>query len=246
MHNHYLELSDATSGEHKFYQLQVDGSRLIIRYGRIGTNGQQQQLSFASPAQALEAAEKKLREKTRKGYQPAEPGQTEKRETRHARLLKAVRALYGLIALDNQTLADECFQLFKQHLQDEDAKEEFEDDPEGLQEFAIKFGATSSLIFSVDWKDGVSLLEELDVLLSNIGHHVTFSWPCADPGEELPVAQLMALAHQQLAPHGLQLWFWDTGCDSYQGWFGRAADAEQIRVISSELEMNADYPDYRI
>ena len=243
MHNHYLELSDAASGEHKFYQLQVDGCLLAIRYGRIGTHGQQQQLSFASPEEALEAAEKKLREKTRKGYQPAEPGQTEKRETRHARLLKAVRRFYGLIALDNQALADECFQQFKEHLQDEDTKEDFEDDPEGLQEYAIKFGATSSLIFSVDWKDSVSLLEEFDVLLSNIGHHVTFSWPCADPGEEVPVAQLMALAHQQLAPHGLQLWFWDTGCDSYQGWLGRTADAEQIYAITAELGLNAYYPE---
>ncbi len=76
----YLEYSDPNGAEHKFYETVVDGSELTIRYGRIGTDGQRQHKVCAGPDQAQAEADKKLREKRRKGYQDAVPGVRQKRE----------------------------------------------------------------------------------------------------------------------------------------------------------------------
>lgn len=75
----YLELSEDDGVSHKFYEVIVDGKDLTIRYGRIGTDGQTQQKSFPSPDKARAEAQKKIGEKTRKGYAPAVQGVRKKR-----------------------------------------------------------------------------------------------------------------------------------------------------------------------
>lgn len=72
----YLELSGAT--EHKFYEATTEGCTLTLRYGRIGTGGQRQIKTLASPQDADAEAQKKLAEKRKKGYVEAVPGQTAK------------------------------------------------------------------------------------------------------------------------------------------------------------------------
>lgn len=74
----YLELSES-DGSHKFYEVEIDGSNLTIRYGRIGTDGTKQALSFADAATAQKEAEKKLKEKRKKGYEDAVMGVRKKR-----------------------------------------------------------------------------------------------------------------------------------------------------------------------
>jgi predicted DNA-binding WGR domain protein len=74
----YLELS-ADEGAHKFYEAVVSGKKLTIRFGRIGDPGQTQTKTFATPAAAKAEAQKKIGEKTRKGYAPAIEGQRKKR-----------------------------------------------------------------------------------------------------------------------------------------------------------------------
>src|SRR5262245_60491460 len=74
----YLELSEA-EGSHKFYEAVVSGKKLTIRYGRIGDPGQTQTKKFATPAAAKAEADKKIGEKTRKGYAPAVQGVRKKR-----------------------------------------------------------------------------------------------------------------------------------------------------------------------
>jgi len=63
----YLELSEA-EGSHKFYEAVVQGKELTIRFGRIGDAGQTSTKTFASPEAARAEAQKKIAEKTRKGY----------------------------------------------------------------------------------------------------------------------------------------------------------------------------------
>ncbi|MFI5683142.1 WGR domain-containing protein [Streptomyces sp. NPDC051636] len=70
----YLELSEDGGGAHKFYEVTVDGTTVTVRYGRIGTSGQTQTSSFATPAKAQAAAAKKTDQKVRKGYAAAVPG----------------------------------------------------------------------------------------------------------------------------------------------------------------------------
>ncbi len=69
----YLELSEAGAGAHKFYEVQVDGTEVTVRYGRIGDHGQVKTTSFTDPARASGEAAKKIGEKVRKGYAPAVP-----------------------------------------------------------------------------------------------------------------------------------------------------------------------------
>jgi predicted DNA-binding WGR domain protein len=73
----YLELSVGAS--HKFYEVTVEATRVIIRYGRIGTEGRREENVFASEVQAQAFAQGKIKEKLRKGYQHAQPGVTGKK-----------------------------------------------------------------------------------------------------------------------------------------------------------------------
>jgi predicted DNA-binding WGR domain protein len=61
-----LEFSDATSN--KFWESAIDGQKLIVRFGRIGTKGQTQLKSFATSELAEKEKEKMVREKIGKGY----------------------------------------------------------------------------------------------------------------------------------------------------------------------------------
>jgi predicted DNA-binding WGR domain protein len=75
----YLELSEESGGSHKFYEAVVQGKELTIRFGRIGDAGQTSTKTFASPEEARAEAQKKIAEKTRKGYAPAVMGERKKR-----------------------------------------------------------------------------------------------------------------------------------------------------------------------
>jgi DNA ligase-1 len=63
----YFEFVDGTSS--KFWEISQSGGDVIVRYGRIGTNGQTQTKSFADDAAATRHAEKLIEEKTGKGYE---------------------------------------------------------------------------------------------------------------------------------------------------------------------------------
>jgi predicted DNA-binding WGR domain protein len=60
------ELNDGSSA--KFWEAEVDGSKLTVRFGRIGTQGQTKEKSFASPEAARKEEAKLIKEKTGKGY----------------------------------------------------------------------------------------------------------------------------------------------------------------------------------
>jgi predicted DNA-binding WGR domain protein len=70
----YLELSEDDGGAHKFYEVAVLGTTVRVRYGRIGTDGQEQVATFPTVAKAQAAAAKKIGDKVRKGYAPAVRG----------------------------------------------------------------------------------------------------------------------------------------------------------------------------
>ena len=53
----------------KFWEVTVDGSKLNIRFGKIGVaNGQTTVKEFDSNEEALTQVEKLIKEKTKKGY----------------------------------------------------------------------------------------------------------------------------------------------------------------------------------
>lgn len=53
----------------KFWQVTQDGKKLTIVFGKIGTNGQTTEKSFASEDAATTEMEKLIKSKTKKGYQ---------------------------------------------------------------------------------------------------------------------------------------------------------------------------------
>jgi predicted DNA-binding WGR domain protein len=75
----YLELSEEGGGSHKFYELVLANTQVRIRFGRIGDAGQTQVSTHASAELAQSFAEKKIREKLRKGYERAVMGVRQKR-----------------------------------------------------------------------------------------------------------------------------------------------------------------------
>jgi predicted DNA-binding WGR domain protein len=61
-----LEFKDSRS--YKFWEIVVEGSSYTVRYGKVGSDGQVQTKTFASPDKAAADADKKLRAKVSKGY----------------------------------------------------------------------------------------------------------------------------------------------------------------------------------
>jgi uncharacterized protein (TIGR02996 family) len=66
-----FQFSDAKS--HKFWTIDVKGKSFTVSYGKVGTTGQTQKKTFASPAAARAAADKLIAEKTKKGYAETTP-----------------------------------------------------------------------------------------------------------------------------------------------------------------------------
>ena len=54
----------------KFWEIRTAGCDVTVRFGRIGTNGQEQTKSFADATVAAKHVAKLIAEKTAKGYQP--------------------------------------------------------------------------------------------------------------------------------------------------------------------------------
>ncbi|OJT19996.1 hypothetical protein BO221_32890 [Archangium sp. Cb G35] len=52
----------------KFWEIELQGTEFTVRWGRIGTNGQTQQKSFANTAKAQAEHDKLIAEKQKKGY----------------------------------------------------------------------------------------------------------------------------------------------------------------------------------
>ena len=77
----YLELSidESVGSAHKFYEVAVEGTLLMIRYGRIGTDGSTSSKNFPTEELALKEAEKKIKAKKKKGYEEAVQGVRKKR-----------------------------------------------------------------------------------------------------------------------------------------------------------------------
>lgn len=63
---HYLTFKDDKSN--KFWQIEVSGKSFTVMYGKTGSAGTTQEKKFASENECIEAAEKLLAEKKKKGY----------------------------------------------------------------------------------------------------------------------------------------------------------------------------------
>jgi hypothetical protein len=91
------------------------------------------------------------------------------------------------------------------------------------------------IVFYVDWKDTESFVQSIDALCELRG--IDLDWGCDDPldgaflgGQAVP--DLIAIAHEALAPHGLALWSWDTEGDCYSGFIAPRADEAAVRAVS--------------
>lgn len=77
--NFYLELSEDEGVSHKFYEVTINKTEVTICYGRIGTKGRIDVKEYPTPEKAKTEAEKKVKQKLRKGYEHAVKGVRKKR-----------------------------------------------------------------------------------------------------------------------------------------------------------------------
>ncbi len=56
-------------GGTKFWEIRVEGSSHTVKFGKIGTSGQEKTKDFASAALAQKDADRLIQEKTQKGYE---------------------------------------------------------------------------------------------------------------------------------------------------------------------------------
>ena len=68
----YFEFIGGSS--RKFWEVTLSGERFSVRFGRIGTQGQEHVKSYASPAAAKRAAERMVSQKLGKGYEERSEG----------------------------------------------------------------------------------------------------------------------------------------------------------------------------
>ncbi len=66
-----FQYSDAKS--HKFWSIEVTGDSFTVTFGKVGTAGQTQTKTFASPEKAQAEADKLIKEKLKKGYTETTP-----------------------------------------------------------------------------------------------------------------------------------------------------------------------------
>ena len=57
-----------TSASAKFWEVEVDGCTLVVRFGKIGASGQTTRKEFAEAAAAEAEAAKLIGQKVKKGY----------------------------------------------------------------------------------------------------------------------------------------------------------------------------------
>ena len=66
-------LVNTEGSSNKFYELIVEGKKVTIRYGKIGTSGASTPKTFSTDAEAQKFADKTANEKRKKGYEDSEP-----------------------------------------------------------------------------------------------------------------------------------------------------------------------------
>ena len=65
----YLEFKDAATNSFKFWQIEIKGKKVTIKYGRIGIENPASMIKeFKNTEEAKKYSETVIREKTNKGY----------------------------------------------------------------------------------------------------------------------------------------------------------------------------------
>jgi predicted DNA-binding WGR domain protein/DNA polymerase III delta prime subunit len=67
-HLPFIRLTFADAGSNKFWETALEESKLIVRFGRIGTKGQIQFKTYATAEEAQQEQQNMVKEKLRKGY----------------------------------------------------------------------------------------------------------------------------------------------------------------------------------
>jgi len=92
-----MRLEYVADGSSKFWEIAVTGRDVVVRWGRIGAEGQAKTTRMKTPALATEAAAKQVKEKLAKGY--VEAGAKKKEEKKAPKPKKAGGGLAALIKL---------------------------------------------------------------------------------------------------------------------------------------------------
>ena len=70
----YFEFKDKATNSFKFWQIELDGKKITVRYGRIGIANPASMLKeFGTSEEAKKYSETSIKEKTNQGYIECKP-----------------------------------------------------------------------------------------------------------------------------------------------------------------------------
>ena len=218
-----VRLEHKQGSSSKFWEPKVSGSTLIVRFGRIGTDGQTRDTKLASPAAARAALDKLVAEKRGKGYKPAGKSAPPRPTTAvkgRAELLALATELGGAgVAKEVALAVDDREKYFERttHELFEDAEDsDFDDDLPWLA--LIEALNAKGRLVEVDWKECASeVLAGLD-RIGGAAAKKALKPAHAETDEQLDeryTDEALALFGKLLGAAGLALIQLDKSSDSY-------------------------------
>lgn len=144
-------------GSNKFWEPRVDNTKLIVRFGKIGTNGQIHEQEFASTHKAENAMAALVQEKIRKGYVLISDGSiTPSTGRKIYGCPEVITNIYVGEHIDDEIAQDFCDWLtdcLHQCMSPEKFKEiweNFENPKEDLEKVHVPNGAKDNALFWLD------------------------------------------------------------------------------------------------
>ena len=248
---HYYELTDDKSS--KFWEIELIGSAVHLRWGKIGTNGQSKVKELDSSDDAKNEADKLIKQKTQKGYtkaDPAPPYQEDKDKIKAsiANLRKKLSRYKTYCKNNKIEIAGkvkkniDSVELLCKAADDKSEEAEFYEKDEYLDPPKQVIHALDSA--EIAWKPITKKCENVDHVIRDGDMFGCFPWTSesypwpnkAAPGIQVDLRRMSQLSGENLGDGLLQVWFDDETED--------LSDPTVIRVIPRDI-VESESPDDR-
>jgi predicted DNA-binding WGR domain protein len=253
-----FEVVDGTSS--KFWEVEVVGSTVKVRWGRIGTEGQSKDHAHRSAAEASEHALKLTAEKVKKGYVAAKAGRassTAGKKPAPATAKSAASAqderIEALVALGELLAGSKAAGLgvelrlavadpkaylkkFARRLDERGIEEPDDVMGTSLAWIALTDGlAARKRVAEVDWREaGEDVLHNLKQIAGDVISARKLSWE--GEIEELKTQEVLDDAAHRLRAEGVVLATIDIASDCYPLVLYRLADHERVQALAARCK----------
>lgn len=107
---------------------------------------------------------------------------------------------------------------------------------------------TSSIHFSVDWKDVEAMQDHLEDMMYHFSIFLPsdfkLNWDeLSHDEDDLSIPLILNVARQQLLVYGLEVLIFDDGCDIYRGWITPVKYVDHVLSAAENLNLDLSVPD---